>query len=229
MEESFWDLEEAETDDDSYLDEGLIFIPKQTADFIKEVEEAKEQLDYLEILRARQHKQLFKLQDDFKQYAGKALLDDKSRELLLENSLFEAAAVPGKKILKLRMNFLLPIYPKNKNTKFAYYTALQETYQEKIISELITKRDHLPNFEKSEKVFVLIVQYFKNANITDLDNRFHSFIFNALRSARITPDDRWQNLAYMEDGRPADKEPFTEVYVGDYGNFEDIIEVSKHI
>lgn len=224
MIESFWENEELQQ---TPLNESLISIQKKLGDLELEVEQAKEQLDYLEILRARQHQQLFKLQDEFTKHFDVTQYPEYERLVLKEKPLIELFSIPDQQILKITMNFLLPIYHKTKNTKFSYYIALQDIYQQQLIRKLLHNRMTLPNFESSAKVFVLIVQYFNNNIISDLDNRFHSFIFNAFRSARITPDDRWQKLSYMEDGRKTEGKPYTEIFLGNYENMSEIIQFSN--
>ena len=228
MAESFWDEETDLEELPPSLNEDLILISKNIAEIELEVEQAKEQLDYLEILRARQHQILYKLQDEYiKNFDVTQYPDHDKIQKHIGKTFIEVSSIKEQQILKIKLDFLLPIYPKTKNTKFAYFTALEEIYKSRLIMELSLKRNFLPDFSNSDKVFVLIVQYFNNNTISDLDNRFHSFIFNALRSARITPDDRWQKLSYMEDGRHTKETPCTEIYVGEYKNMFEIIIASK--
>lgn len=225
--ESFWDDNEIiheELQDDDLNDE-LLLIPKRISELVTAVEQAKEQLDYIEILRARQHQQLMNLHEEYINFTDSSnQLDYESLYKRIGKNLIEVTSL-NDNILKITMDFLLPIYPKTKSTKFEYFTVLNEIYRERLVGILLHNRQSLPNFENSDKVFVLIVQYFSNNKLTDLDNRFHSFIFNALRSARITPDDSWQKLSYMEDGRKTEGSAYTDIFVGHY---EDILDIIKH-
>lgn len=224
--ESFW--EETESNLNEKRNDNLMLVPKRLEDIELEVEQAKEQLDYLEILRARQHKKLIDTYDEYIKFCDSSLYPEYENMLnRIGDASINVSSELGGKFLRIKLDFLLPIYHKTKNTKMAYYVALQDVYQKRLILKLITHRKELPNFTSSDKVFVLIVQYFNNNMISDLDNRFHSFIFNALRSAKITPDDRWQKLAYMEDGRKTLRQPHTEIFVGDYREFSSIIHLSN--
>lgn len=228
MKESFWHDEIDEIESDTSLNDDLYFVPKKITELQREIESTKEQLDYLEILRAKQHQLLNKLQDEFVKHVNFSNHPEyKTAFLKKEEHLIELSSDPAQQILKLRFNYLLPIYHKTQNIKFEYYTVLNELYRETLVEKLIHERMNLPTFNDSEKVFVLIVQYFHNNTISDLDNRFHSFIFNALRSARIIPDDRWQKLSYMEDGRQTNGQSTTEIFVGNYENMVTILQESQ--
>lgn len=225
--ESFWDEETSEEVKQEPAGSNTILVPLNLHDVAKEIELLKENLDYMETIKARQMQRLISLQEDYMKYVDgknpdifKDIIEGKGR------SLVEVSA-PDKDILKITLDHLLPYYPKNLKNKMPYYIALTEVYQEELIKKLFLHKHEIPSFTTSEKVFVLIVQYPKGNKILDLDNRFHSFIFNALRSAQITPDDRWQRLSYMEDGRVNSQEEKTEIYVGNYSDLFRIIEVSK--
>lgn len=226
--ESFWAENDTTTKEEvqTNLNDDLLLIPKKISELVTQVEQAKEQLDYLEILRARQHQQLMNLQEEYVNFADSNHAEYEKIKKQIGKSLIEVTSEHDG-ILKITLDFLLPIYPKTKSTKLEYYTVLHEIYRERLVSLLLQNRNKLPNFENSDKVFVLIVQYFNNNNRTDLDNRFHSFIFNALRSARMTPDDSWQKLSYMEDGRKTEGKAYTEILVGNYDDLFSIIQSSR--
>jgi hypothetical protein len=224
MEESFWD--EKDESSEQILNEHLILIPQKIKDLENDVIDTKEQLDYIEFIRAKQHEKLLKIQNEYIQYAdGQQYSEYKKMLNRIGNIGIEVSSVLDNQVLKIDMDFLLPVYHKTKNIKIAYYNALRDIYQRGLIIKLNHHRAELPNLTECKKVFVLIVQYFKNNNITDLDNRFHSFIFNALRSSGVISDDRWQKLAYMEDGRHTIQKAKTEIYVGDYEMAMDIFQL----
>lgn len=226
--ESFWDEEESEeTRIQESFHERLMLVPKTIEELEMEVLQTKEQLDYLEILRAREHQKLMKVYREYNRYFDPEQFPEYENLLKAsEEHVIDVASIYENQVLKITFDFLLPVYLKNNNTKLAYYLALQDIYQKELILKLNESKRLLPNFTSTEKVFVLIVQYFSSNLISDLDNRFHSFIFNALRSAQITPDDRWQKLSYMEEGRKTEKKPYTEIFVGDYKMVSDIISLS---
>lgn len=225
-EETFWGTEEAETQVTANLNDDLFLNPTRVSDLEKEIEQVKENLDYMEIIRARQIERLISLQEDYAAHMNIQQYQEYQKFLKDKGDTQIELSEPVKGILKIQLNYLLPHYPKTKNTKLAYYVALTEVYQTDIVKKLTESKNMLPNFKQSDKVFILIVQYFKSNLITDLDNRFHSFIFNSLRSAQIIPDDRWQRLAYMEDGKMSE-ENRTEIFVGDYERAKDIFTLAN--
>lgn len=109
----------------------------------------------------------------------------------------ELITYKDKQFVEVTMDFLLPHYVKNVQNKLRYYHILNTAYKFHLSERL--KELNLHNF-KNEKVFVQIVQYMKGNQKIDLDNRFHSFIFNALRAAHLINDDSWRDIAYMENG-----------------------------
>lgn len=222
-EESFWDTE----NENISRVTNRILISKSIEDLEKEVIQAKEYLDHIETIRATQHQFLMKVEEEYVQFCDSTQYPEYEKMLNRIGPMeIELNSELENQVLKIRLNYLLPIYPKTKNIKIAYYKALQDIYQFPLQKQLILQRDQLPNFIEEEKVFVLMVQYFNNNNVTDLDNRFHSFIFNVLRNSQITPDDRWQKLSYMEDGRKTDQKPYTEIFLGSYKILNKIIELS---
>lgn len=135
--------------------------------------------------------------------------------LKIEQSMIDSKIInhDDSEFIELRLDFILPYYSKNVTNRTMYYARLKKSYQQPIISKirnLSAKIDF-----KEEKCFVLISQYMPNFIIRDLDNRFHSIVFNALRSANIIKDDDWQNLSYMENGyRSPSKKGFTNILIG---------------
>lgn len=223
-EESFWEEEIEEVNKEI---NNRVLISKSIEDLEKEVVQAKEYLDYIETIRAKQHQVLLRVEDEYIHFYDGTQYEEYEKMLeRIGHMHIELSSEFENQVLKIRLDYLLPIYPKTKNIKIAYYRALQEIYERPLQRKLILQRDQLPNFSEEEKTFVLIVQYFNNNNITDLDNRFHSFIFNVLRNSRITPDDRWQKLSYMEDGRKTDQQPYTEVFIGSYKIINKILKLS---
>lgn len=228
QEETFWGSNENEKEKTDKLNEDLFLKPTRVSDLEKEIELIKENLDYMEIIRARQIERLVSLQEDYAAHMNPQQYQEYLNFLKVKGKSMIALSEPETGILKVELNYLLPHYPKTKNTKLAYYVALSEVYQTDLIRKLTETKHMLPNFKKSEKVFVLIVQYFKSNMITDLDNRFHSFIFNALRSAQVIPDDRWQRLSYMEEGRIAESTK-TEIFIADYERVHEVLHIANKL
>jgi hypothetical protein len=227
--ESFWESEqiEIESNTEEHTND-LFFIPYSLNDLEMEIEEAKDYLDNIELIRAQQFRRLINLQEkyivhmDTKQYQDYERIVKKKGRTLIELDQ------PIPKILRITLNYLLPYYPKSLKNKLSYYTALIDVYQQDLADKLYSSRYEIPNFKESNKVFVLILQYVKSNKIIDLDNRIHSFIFNALRSAQITLDDKWQKLAYMEEGRAGEEEK-TEIYICDYGRIHEVLHFLNEI
>ncbi|MEQ2529105.1 hypothetical protein WMO40_20735 [Bacillaceae bacterium CLA-AA-H227] len=227
-EQSFWGNIESEVLKEN--NNGKILFSKNIEELEKEALQAKEHLDYLEIVKARQHQILLNIENEYIKYCDARQYSEYEDMLKrIGHMQIELSSELENQILKIRLDYLLPIYHKTKNIKIPYYRALQEVYENPIIQKIYREQYRIPNFLNEEKVFVLIVQYFSNNKITDLDNRFHSFIFNALRSCRIISEDSWSKLSYMEDGRKTDEKPHTEIFVGSYYNLSKIIEYSYKV
>lgn len=235
--ESFWEtpdeaMEQQEINtgkqNDIKINDHLFLIPKSISELEKAAIKARTQLEHIEILRAEQINQLFLIENEYAKYSNPTQYNEYEKMLKKVGKIgYVVNPVMDSKVIQIKMDFLLPIYHKTKNVKLAYYNALQEIYQRELIKLLVEKRNDLPNFAKSEKVFVLIVQHFNNNIPTDLDNRFHSFIFNALKNSLITPDDKWQRLSYMEEGRRTSGKPYTDIYIGERKDLESIISISQ--
>ncbi|WP_019156862.1 hypothetical protein [Robertmurraya massiliosenegalensis] len=231
-EDSFWD--ESETIKDNKKNKShnrkheILLVPKTIEQLERTSIKALEQLEYIEILRAEQYKILQNVEEEYSRY-NDPTLHPEYKNMMKETGMitYEISTELKDKVLKIKTNFLLPVYKKTKNIKLAYYNTLQDIYQMPLIKLLVQNRKDLPNFSNSDKVFILIVQHFGNNIITDLDNRFHSFIFNALRASLIIPDDNWKNLSYMEDGKKTSGKPYTEIFVGNNENMIDIINLSN--
>lgn len=113
-------------------------------------------------------------------------------------------------ILKIEMKGFLPFITKEHKYQVKdYYRQLRDHYIPRL-NYAIQKRK--PNV-KFDNAFVLIIQYFPNLVIRDLDNQFKSFIFNSLRATQIIEGDSWQTLSYMEAGGLDKSNPRTNIYV----------------
>jgi hypothetical protein len=132
------------------------------------------------------------------------------------------------RFLELRLGFILPYFSKNVTHRTSYYARLKKTYQQPIIKSL---RDLAAEFTlKEEKCFVLITQYMPNYIVRDLDNRFHSLIFNAMRAANIITNDDWKNLSYMENGHISNNgSGFTNILIGNEKHIIDMLNYNEQI
>jgi hypothetical protein len=130
-------------------------------------------------------------------------------------------------IIKITMNGHLPFIKKeHKMDTKEYFWKLRDHYTPRL-NRAIQRRN--PNISFSEKAFVLIMQYFPNDKIRDLDNQFKSFIFNSLRSTQIVKDDRWQSLSYMDVGLIDRENSRTEIYVTSFRNIQKLLSLTNII
>lgn len=135
--------------------------------------------------------------------------------------LFEVESL-SERLFKIRLNSLLPIYLKTKQTPSIIYEKYQYIYQGTMTDRILNCAEEIPKFKSGEKIYVKIIQYHKNQKISDLDNRFHTFIFNSLRQAGILEDDSFKHLCYMDEGRYKKGDEYTEIFVGYYSDMSEI-------
>lgn len=126
-------------------------------------------------------------------------------------------------LLSITMPFRLPIYKKITGKKYDYYRTLNYTYTLPLIEEL-SANTCLPTFEHA---FVLITHYTATNVILDTDNRFHSFIFNALRSTKVIVDDNHSRLSYMENGAVIEDVEAVRVVVCDITNMQKALDYNN--
>jgi len=88
---------------------------------------------------------------------------------------------------------------------------LIKSYTEWCTHNIYSPKDKVLPFKKA-KIFI---QHFYNNNvITDLDNRNHKYIIDAIRMAQIIEDDSWQNVSLDISGYIDDKS-HVQVFVVD--------------
>jgi len=74
-----------------------------------------------------------------------------------------------------------------------------------------------------EKAFVLIKVFFPNRKQKDLDNLEIKFVLDAIRYARLVPDDSWDHLTYLPLGDCDPTSPRTELLVMNWDKVEPIL------
>jgi len=74
-----------------------------------------------------------------------------------------------------------------------------------------------------EKAFVLIKVFFPNRKQKDLDNLEIKFVLDAIRYARLVPDDSWEHLTYLPLGDCDPTSPRTELLVMNWDKVEPIL------
>jgi hypothetical protein len=130
-------------------------------------------------------------------------------------------------IIKLSMNGHLPFIKKEDKLDLKeYYWKLRDHYIPRL-NRVIQRRN--PNIKFQEKAFILIVQYFLNNKIRDLDNQFKSYIFNSLRSTQIINGDSWQSVSYMDIGQLDENHSRTEIYVSSISDIQKVLKIANII
>lgn len=128
-------------------------------------------------------------------------------------------------IIKIKMNGLLPfINNEHKIDSKVYFRELRDHYVPRL-NRAIQKRN--PNIAFLEKAFVLILQYFPNNRVRDLDNQFKSFIFNSLRFSQIIKGDSWQSVSYMDLGKFDENYSRTEIYISSFAEIKKVLEIAN--
>ncbi|MGN4128068.1 hypothetical protein ACMGD3_24140 [Lysinibacillus sphaericus] len=180
---------------------------KEKLELEEELHEIEKNIEQLETVKASLQLRRIKLE--------KKILMLPNEETNI-NQLFECCVIShmDATLLTITMPFRLPIYKKITGKKYDYYKTLNHTY----MIPMVEKLNSIQMLPKFEKVFVLITHYTSTEVILDTDNRFHSFIFNALRSTKVIVDDNHSRLNYMENGAVIDGVEAVRVVVCDIEN-----------
>jgi hypothetical protein len=62
---------------------------------------------------------------------------------------------------------------------------------------------------------LLIVHFFPNKRISDLDNRANKYFIDGIRYSRLIPDDSWMHFSFMTMGALDKKRPHSDLYLFD--------------
>ena len=186
------------------------------------LENLKSSLDAIEILKGNILEEMFELHrhynenSDLQDTEEFRVEKDKLDALMTKPS--SAEMIEEVDALKVTLNYNLLHYPKVKTNKIELYEMIRKVYVADMQFAILGNPDS-KSFYDNDKVFVLIKQHFPNKIVRDLDNQFHSFIFNALRSTQTISEDNWQKLTYMEDGvLSLNKEAKTEIFICNNSN-----------
>lgn len=218
MSEFIWGNENAEVEVDAINKDQIVRVTSEQ-ELIAEIDETVSQMQDIEIVRSHLYKRLLTLEQ--------TLRDHSSISPENHNNAHKVNVSVSSGILKIELNYTLPMYQKTKSIKSKYYHSLEQIYKNELTKELIQFKNNVHNISYTDKVFILILQNFKNEVITDYDNRFHSFIFNSLRAAQIIKDDNWKKISYMEDAKKSEEGSKTEIYIGSYSEIHSIIRSSQ--
>lgn len=202
VDENFWYLGD-DSDDISSVSSALIKTDENTRseyDFkllLQELEEHKEELDAIEIMRAKAYNRVSKLSWDL-QRLDKTLPDGLESEIKKMGQTEIEVIQPD--MIKLTLNYRIPYYDKTLKNKMRYYKLAKYFYGSEIVSRLREQEDNIKKFTSDEKTVILIKSFYKYNELADLDNRFHSFIINAIRHSLIIEDDSWREIDIIESG-----------------------------
>lgn len=192
------------------------------------LENLKSSLDAIEIIKGNIIEEMFELHRHYNENSEIQHTEEYRAEKEKLDALMvkpsTAEMIEEIDALKITLNYNLLHYPKVKVNKIELYEMIRKVYVADMQYAILGNPDSKSYYD-SEKVFVLIKQHFPNKIVRDLDNQFHSFIFNALRSTQTVSEDNWKKLSYMEDGvLSLDKEPKTEIFICDFSNMISLFE-----
>jgi hypothetical protein len=74
-----------------------------------------------------------------------------------------------------------------------------------------------------QRCCVLIIHYFKDRMVRDLDNRNRKFLLDAIRQTGLIRDDSWRDLAIMEEGFHDPRGDHVQMYVLARENFANFL------
>ncbi|MCP1133341.1 hypothetical protein NKT34_08570 [Paenibacillus polysaccharolyticus] len=104
---------------------------------------------------------------------------------------FQELSVGGNLVYQFDYEETLPLYMKNK----PYEDKIRAYYQGAMIEALEGR-----SLRKFDQAFIYVCHFFSNLQIRDLDNRNRRHLINAIRSAQIIEDDRWEFIEIMDSG-----------------------------
>jgi hypothetical protein len=224
---SFWNTDEEENAiEETVINERLIFVPTRNSKLISELELVDRNLEYIENSRSYLIQRRKELKEEYLRYMDSEQHAEFKGYLESFHSRSISVIPKSNDIFQIELDYLLPHFTKTKNKREQFYLTLTNVFQHEIILEMSLHSGELPKFTTEQKTFVLIIQYFNGNRVADLDNRFHSFIFNALRGSQIIKDDSWKLLSYMEDGRKTTGNEYTRILVGPYEKIQEILLLS---
>ncbi|MEK5217734.1 hypothetical protein [Psychrobacillus sp. FSL H8-0487] len=188
----------------------------------------KSSLDAMEIIKGNILEEMFELHRHYNENTEIQLTEEfieekeKIANLMVKPS--SAEMIEEIETLKITLNYNLLHYPKVKTNKIELYEMIRKVYVADMQYAILGNAE-VKSFYHNEKVFVLIKQHFPNNIVRDLDNQFHSFIFNALRSTKTVSEDNWKKLSYMEEGiLSLDGNTKTEIFVCDKTNMVSLLQ-----
>lgn len=172
----------------------------------EKVEGLKELLRYIEKLKSDVMGRILELDDN-------AVLPPLST--VYPGAKAKPKQVNGYAVFQFSYEGVLPLYQQDRDYRAAirhyYFRATFEAYE---------RNDANVTFNKAA---VLIIHYFKDKIVRDLDNRNRKFLLDAIRQTGLIRDDSWRDLAVMEEGFYDPHGDHIQMYVTARENFADFL------
>ena len=123
--------------------------------------------------------------------------------------------VNGYPVIQFSYEGALPLYQQagayRAAVRYYYFRATFEAYDRNAVNITFNK------------AAVLIIHYFKDKLVRDLDNRNRKFILDAIRQTGLIQDDSWRDLAVMEEGFHDPHKDHVQAYVVAREHFTDFL------
>lgn len=169
----------------------------------------REAIKHLELARISLYKHL--VQDLYAQGHPDVHFSDR-----LPKCLVRRREINGYLVFQLSYDGIMPMYDDDPK----YQQEIRDYY----IRATLRGYDWPANRQTFRNAAIMVVHYFNDLSIRDLDNRNRSVMLNAIRYTGLIGDDNWKNVTYLEKGE-LDEEGrcHVQVYVMDAGNLSDFL------
>mgnify|MGYP001332348202 FL=1 len=169
----------------------------------------REAIKHLELARISLYKHL--VQDLYAQGHPDVHFSDR-----LPKCLVRRREINGYLVFQLSYDGIMPMYDDDPK----YQQEIRDYY----IRATLRGYDWPANRQTFRNAAIMVVHYFNDLSIRDLDNRNRSVLINAIRYTGLVWDDNWKNVTYLEKGElDAEGRCHVQVYVMDAGNLSDFL------
>lgn len=175
----------------------------------------REAIKHLELARISLYKHL--VQDLYAQGHPDVHFSDR-----LPKCLVRRREINGYLVFQLSYDGIMPMYDDDPK----YQQEIRDYY----IRATLRGYDWPANRQTFRNAAIMVVHYFNDLSIRDLDNRNRSVMLNAIRYTGLIGDDNWKNVTYLEKGE-LDEEGrcHVQVYVLGSENLSDFLVVHDRI
>lgn len=175
----------------------------------------REAIKHLELARISLYKHL--VQDLYAQGHPDVHFSDR-----LPKCLVRRREINGYLVFQLSYDGIMPMYDDDPK----YQQEIRDYY----IRATLRGYDWPANRQTFRNAAIMVVHYFNDLSIRDLDNRNRSVMLNAIRYTGLIGDDNWKNVTYLEKGE-LDEEGrcHVQVYVMDAKNLSDFLIVHERM